>query len=271
MYNLPIDSTINDCDIFHEGNHDNRGIPHDQFVCKIPICHFSTGSSYANKYIKIATIKVLPNSNLTFFYRLKVYEVGAMNEHTIDINFPYTIASSSIKHTGDSSIVFYGITSTATDSSGNTLNVIDIYAKPTSTWKNYFFALNIARGLARSDLGYDDFYAYRSVTLLDNQSFVSSITPNIIESVDRPRIVTSVSSSATTVSASSDYKMFLTVSGLTTSCVVSIIPNLEIPSEFQFSYMIAGNSSLEIKFTNKATYSKDIPACIWNIEYKSLV
>jgi hypothetical protein len=218
----------------------------------------------------VVTIKVLPNSNVSFFYRLKVIEVSKGNVRNVDILFPYDTSKTVILNRGNDAISFHGILSTTTDNNGDTLNILDIYAKPNNKWENYFIRVDVARATMRSDLGYDDFYAYRSITLLDNQTFQASLSANVNETVERPVTCIQVSSSSFTVPGNSTYKLYLTVTGLSNDSVVNATTSAETPSEFVYNIEYSSVNTLLIKIRNIATYSKDFPALNWNISFRKI-
>ena len=47
MYNLPTDSTINGLSVYHEGNHSNKGNPHDNYLSKFSCNYSLNNQSYA--------------------------------------------------------------------------------------------------------------------------------------------------------------------------------------------------------------------------------
>ena len=72
MFNLPFNSSIGGNAILHEGNHDKRGIPHEQYINKWNLNTTLDNKTNTNKYSKIAEIEYEEDNNTSCNYIIEI-------------------------------------------------------------------------------------------------------------------------------------------------------------------------------------------------------
>lgn len=73
MNTLPIGSTINGCEVFHEGNHGNDGNPHMQYLSSSHFNKTVNNGDQINKSFKLFEVNWLGDHNYSLFYELDMY------------------------------------------------------------------------------------------------------------------------------------------------------------------------------------------------------
>ena len=81
MYNLPTDSTINGLSVYHEGNHSNKGNPHDNYLSKFSCNYSLNNKSTVDKMFKMCTIRYPINNNVEFKYIIEILSTKIENEN----------------------------------------------------------------------------------------------------------------------------------------------------------------------------------------------
>lgn len=268
MYNLPTDATINECVVFHEGNHDDRGNPHEQYISKFKTYSVKVADTGKNNYFKIANITHTPNSNVSLDYNIKIIDIPRSGDdilnktHNIRINITNTTIK--ICHIGANRFDLFANSTTLSNGDVS----YDIYLKPYLDWQVFYYNLDFARGSSYPN--YTEEYAFRHITLYSS-NYVASIGTAIGTIVkDRPWIQTTATTTGATVTSYGGQSYSITITGITPTCIFTVNPTTSIPGEFIHSSYVTSNNTVTVNFKNISTYSKALPDTTWNISYKPI-
>lgn len=266
MYNLPTDSSINGLSIYHEGNHTNKGNPHDNYISKFSCNYSLNNKSIVDKMFKLCTIKYPVNNNVAYKYIIELFATNIENENKIYLSCGNNLDNILCSFKGDSNINIYLKTRL-----NNNVITIDIYGQLKQTWTKLFYRLYFGRCLDYLLL-FDEESAYKYIEFYNESDFIDLSPSDISINYERNEIIKKVITETTTVKGSSDSKISLNVPGLLKNSIVTLMPtNAEIPSELDLiSYTVPYNNYIVIRFKNNATYSKDLPELTWNVSYKNL-
>lgn len=140
--NLNIGSTIANNLIFHEGNHDWRGEPHEQYISKWNYNYTKTIGEDNNKFYKIAKFDVERDNNIQHFFRLNIFSSKANNDFNIDITITNDLNTLNVKYIHNE---FFQIVYTKRQYSptlGKDRYEVVIYVKPYKTYDQLMFMVN---------------------------------------------------------------------------------------------------------------------------------
>lgn len=266
MYNLPTDSVINGMGLFHEGNHVNKGNPHDNYISKYACAYTLNIQGNSNKYMKIASIKYIPNSNVEYRYVLELFsnKIDTINRITLFCN--KTPENTTCKFEGHNNI------DVALKTSNNgTNNIIDIYIKIKQSWAKVYYRVNFARCLEYSNI-FDEESAYKSITLLKEQPLIDNVTSDIVISYIRPIQYLTIDTDSKLFDVNADIKFQLSVPGVTkNSYIISCTPVGDIPLDFIIhSIYVAWDNEIIVRIKNHGSTTQILPYLKWNISYRNL-
>lgn len=140
--NLNMGSTIANNLIFHEGNHDGRGKPHEQYISKWNYNFTKAIGEDNNKFYKIAKFDVERDNNIKHFFRLDIFSIRANNDFNIDIIFTNDINTVNVEYPYNE---FFQIVYTKRQykpASGKDRYEVILYVKPYKTYDQLMFMLN---------------------------------------------------------------------------------------------------------------------------------
>ena len=251
MYNLPTDSTINGLSVYHEGNHSNKGNPHDNYLSKFSCNYSLNNQSTVDKMFKMCTISYPINNNVEFKYIIEILSTKIENENKLYITCGNTLESVKATFKGDMNI--------------------NVYVQVKQTWTKLYYRLYFARCLDYL-IYYTEQSAYNYIKFYNESELITLQTSDIAVNYVRNEVIKKVDTVLTTVSASSEIKLQIPVSGLLKNSIVSFnATNVEIPAEFIISSSyIPYNGYIVLRVRNTATYSKDLPLITWIVSFRNL-
>ena len=83
MFNLPFNSSIGNNTIYHKGNHDHRGTPHEQYINKWNLTTTIDNRENTNKLARFATIEYEEDINVDNLYLIDC--INHKNQETTEI------------------------------------------------------------------------------------------------------------------------------------------------------------------------------------------
>lgn len=175
--NLNIGSTIANNLVFHEGNHDGRGIPHEQYISKWNYNFTRTIGEDNNKFYKIAKFDVERDNNIKHFFRLNIFSIRANNDFNIDIIFTNDINTLNVEYPYNE---FFQIVYTKRQykpTSGKDRYEVVLYVKPYKTYDQIMFMLN--KSLNNVVGGYSVGFSYEGVHLYNWENSQESVEGGI--------------------------------------------------------------------------------------------
>lgn len=263
MFNLPSDSTINNCEIYHEGNHNEFGNPHEQYICSSKYKYTVNPKSEFGKWVKIATIKYIPNKNVGFRYKFKLYPLNSTIEYDIDILLANDHQNTSVKMKTDGDIKCAIKQSTTNDDNGNLLLVNDIYIQINRTWFVVFYDLVLAENTRYYH--YNDGYARKYIEIYKEQDMQNAITSDVRIQYEYFNKYVEVTNEVTTIGANETKVINLNVPGVNWDCYLSLVPCGVIPLELTWDYEIPYTNVVRIRICNHQSYAKDFPSIKWRM------
>lgn len=266
MYNLPTDSTINGLSVYHEGNHSNKGNPHDNYLSKFSCNYSLNNQSTVDKMFKMCTISYPINNNVEFKYIIEILSTKIENENKLYITCGNTLESVKATFKGDTNINVY-LKNTLVD--GNL--TIDVYIQVKQTWTKLYYRLYFARCLDYL-IYYTEESAYNYIKFYNESELITLQTSDTTVNYVRNEVIKKVDTPITTVNANSETKLQIPVSGLLKNSIVSFnASNVEIPAEFIISSSyIPYNNYIVLRVRNTATYNKDLPLITWIVSFRNL-
>ena len=263
MYNLPSDTTINNCEVFHEGNHNELGNPHGQYICPSKYNFTLNPKADFGKWVKIATIKYIPNNNVGFRYKFKLYPLNSNLEYDIDVLLKHENSSATINMKTDGDVMCAIKQDTETDDNDNTLLVNHIYIQIRRTWFVVHYDLVLAENTRYYH--YNDGYARKCIQMLKEQPLVDELTSDITVKYEYFNKYIEVTNEAVNINANETKVIPLTVTGVNYDCYLSIVPCGTIPLELTWDYEIPYTNVVNIRVCNHQAYVKAFPAIKWKI------
>ena len=266
MYNLPTDSCINGLSVYHEGNHSNKGNPHDNYLSKFSCNYSLNNQTTVDKMFKMCTISYPINNNVEFKYIIEILTTKIENENKLYITCGNTLESVKATFKGDTNINIY-LKNNLIDG----VLTIDVYVQVKQTWTKLYYRLYFARCLDYL-IYYTEESAYNYINLFNESELVTLQPSDTSINYVRNEVTKKVDSPLTTISANGDTKLSLKVDGLLKNSIVNMMPtNGEIPSELDLiSYSVPYNNYIVIKFRNNSSYTKDLPLLTWIISFRNL-
>lgn len=265
MYNIPADASINGNILYHEGNHYDQPGMHPHFLSSYDNWHHAatTGDSYFGYQTKIGTIDYIPNNNVALKYSFDIFSVVDDKEFRLDIICKSTFAtcSATMQSNGDVQAIIK--TSTYQDINGTTHNKIDIYLQINRSWYNIFYRLRFAKNILY--YSWNDKYAYHGVTFYDSQPYVNGLSTDITVSYVYPPLYLTATNTETSLAATTDADISLTVPGVDFNHIYTACPQGNIPGLLSYNIVCPYTGLLYIKAYNHASYAITFPALTWNI------
>lgn len=266
MYNLPTDSVINGLSVYHEGNHNNKGNPHDSYISKFSCNYSLNNKSVLDKMFKICTISYPVNSNVEFKYIIELLSTKIESENKLYITCGNTLESVKATFKGDVSIDIY-LKNTLIDDK----LTIDVYIQVKQSWTKLYYRLYFARC---SDylIYYTEESAYNYIRFYNESEFITLQSSDTKINYIRNEVIKKTNTNHTTVNGNSDLKLLIPVDGLLKNSIVSFnAVDVEIPAEFIIatSY-IPYNNYIVLRIKNTANYSKELPPISWIVSYRNL-
>ena len=264
--NLPTDSCVNDMLIYHEGNHTDKGNPHNNYISKYA-CNYTlnTKSDNANNFVKIATIKYESNNNVAYRYIIELFSTNITAENKIILSCGGDLAKTNCKFVGSSHLEV-GVKMRTSGSN----NIIDIYLKINDVWTKMFYRVYFARCLDYLNL-YNEESAYKSIELFNEQPFSNSseFSSDVIVNYDRPMVCRSIISTSKNISANGTIELNLIAQNMTSNSYLLSCTPINLDNNFSYGNIsIKDNGTLSIKIRNLENVEKTLPEIKWNVVYK---
>lgn len=265
MFNLPFNSSIGNNTIYHKGNHDHRGIPHEQYVNKWNLSTTIDNRENTNKIAKFATIEYEVDVNVSNLYLIDC--INHKNQETTEIQIILG-STQKVQYVYNSEFqIWYTVTSLGKSENAKDLYKIDLYIKIFKSWNTFFFRVNVAKN--NEVWNYENDYAYSCIKLLSKEPLQDAINGAIqgtdITPVKKHRIFRT-SWGAVPIQPSTTYTIKITNSEIKWDSVISINLTSEMPNGLVTSTSIkSGGGELYYKITNVTTYAIELPAS--NIVY----
>ena len=257
MMNLPLNSTIGSNPILHEGNHDNRGIPHEQYINKWNLTTTVNNKEATNKFIRFATIEYEADNNVGNIYLIDC--INHKNQETTEIRINLGV-SQSVKYVHNSE---FQILYTLTSNTQNTKPVhkLDLYIKVYKSYNPFFFRLKVAKN--NEVWNYENDYAYNTIKMLSNEPMLDTIENSIIATDLTPtnkHHIFRTSWGTVPVGAGATYTIRITNSEIKWDSVVSVNFTSEMPNGLATSTSIkSGGGELYYKITNVTSNQIQLP------------
>lgn len=137
--NLNIGTTIANNLVYHEGNHDWRGTPHEQYISKWNYNFTKTIGENNNKFYKIAKFDVERDQNIIHFFRLNIFSSKAKNDFNVDITIPNSLDNITVDYTYNSYFQIVFTKRYYTPKVGKDRYEVVIYIKPYKSYDQIMF------------------------------------------------------------------------------------------------------------------------------------
>lgn len=268
FFNLPLGSKICGKYILHEGNHDSRGIPHEQYISKWNAYSTKNNKSDTNKWTKIAEINYEKDNNVILHYIFKI-----ISEKTADRYFSNLVLGSSgisnFNYTGNSVFTIKAIYSTTgTSANGKTLAKVELYVQLYKSYNPVYVMPEFARNT--DYYLYSEDYAYQCLTMYSEQPLLDSITATHTPTdLTTYEFVSSQTWGTVNVVAGTTYTITITDANVKWNSIVSYSTTAPMPDGLvlQNAQLKAGGGGFYIKVTNITTGALSFPACTlsWKI------
>lgn len=267
MFNLPFNSSIGNNTIYHKGNHDHRGTPHEQYVNKWNLTTTIDNRENTNKIVKFATIEYEADNNVGNLYLIDC--INHKNQETTEIQI-IVGTSQSVKYAHNSEFqIFYTVTPLELSANLKNRYRVDLYIKIYKSWNTFFFRLNVAKN--NEVWNYENDYAYNCIKLLSKEPLEDTINGAIQGTDITPKPVKKhhifrTSWGAVPIQPSATYTIKITNSEIKWDSVISVNLTSEMPNGLVTSTSIkSGGGELYYKITNVTTNEIELPAS--NIVY----
>lgn len=260
MFNLPINTKVANNIAFHQGNHDNRGIPHEQYVSKWNLNTTSNNLANTNKYTKILEVTYEEDNNVGLNYIIEI--VNTKDLAKTDYLYMTLGTSKTVKYTYNEYYALYQKITTTMQTNGKNKSVVEIFIQIYKSYSPLFFRVHTAKN--NEVYNYDNDYAYNCISLLSNQPFVDTLT-GFTQCADVAPIrhfYKRQSWGQVTVNAGQKYQIVISDSNIKWDSILSFNTSVEVPSELMYTVSVAsGGGSAIINIRNVSTVSANFPAC----------
>lgn len=260
MFNLPFNSSIGGNAILHEGNHDKRGIPHEQYINKWNLNTTLDNKTNTNKFCKIAEIEYEEDNNTSCNYILEI--VNSRDLTKIEYLYLSLGTRKSLKYNYNSSYgLWYKTTSTMQDNGKNKTKV-EIYIQIYKSYNPIFYRIKVAKNV--EVWNYDNDYAFKCITLLSKQPLLDTVD-GIFQCEDTKPVrhfYKRQSWGKVSIKAGEKYQIVMDDSNIKWDSILSFTTSVEVPSELMYTVSVKdGGGSAIINIRNVSTIDTNFPEC----------
>ena len=140
--NLNIGTSIANNLVFHEGNHDGRGKPHEQYVSKWNYNFSKTIMEENNKFYKIAKFDVERDNNVQHFFRLNVFTFKGKSDYDVNITISNKLNDINVDYLHNEYFQIVYTKKQYTPLVGKDRYEVVIYIKPYKTYDQIMFMVS---------------------------------------------------------------------------------------------------------------------------------
>ena len=251
MFNLPLNSKICGNTVFHEGNHNSRENPHNQYSHKWDIVNTINNGTTTGQFTKLLDVTYEVDNNRNDHYWLTMFNMK--NQQTYDLKMSLgETRTVSYPHNGEFEI-WYTEEQLADSSSGKKNWKVTVYMKLWKTYNPIFVTLNMAKN--NEVWNYTNDYAFNNIKLYSNQPLVADISYGIKGSNNAnpaQRLFWHRQSwGEVTIGPLGKYQLVITDENIKWDSVVSFTYSVEIPSELMYTVSLrSGGGAVIINVRN---------------------
>lgn len=259
MFNLPINSKISGCNILHEGNHNEKDSPHEQYINKWNLNTTINNATNINKYTKILEIVYEEDNNMGCNYIIEIVNTKDLSK----TNYLYMTlgVNKTLKYEhNDTYALWYKITSLEPNGA-KVRNRIEVFIQLYKSYSPLFYRIHTAKN--NEVWNYDKNYAYSCITLLSNQPLLDSID-SIIQCSDTLPIrqfYHRQSWGEVSIESGAKYQIVITNNNIKWDSVLNFTTSAEVPSELMYTVSILSVGKAVINIRNISNTTAKFPSC----------
>lgn len=259
MFNLPINSKIAGNVVHHDGNHDDRGTPHEQYINKWNLASTINNKEKTNKFAKFASITFEVDNNINNLYIFDIINTKNLEVTELKVSCGPTITSK-YKYNSEFQI-WYTSTQLENSSSGKTRYQVDFYIKIYKSYNIFFIRLNVAKN--NKVWNYDDDYAFTCVKMYSEEILIDSLTSGI-QPIDTSETITEFKSTQSwdsiSINPGSTYTISISNSNIKWDSYVGIAYSETLPDGLVTSVSLkSGGGMVHYKLTNVTSSAVTLP------------
>lgn len=260
MFNLPLNSKICGNNILHDGNHNEREAPHEQYINKWNLNTTCNNGSEIHKYTKILEIVYEEDNNMGCNYIIEIVNTKDLSK----TNYLYMIlgTSKTLKYEhNDTYSLWYKIT-TLESINGKNRNKVEVYLQFYKSYSPLFYRIHTAKN--NEVWNYDDNYAYSVIELLSNQSLLNSVDgiTQCSDTLPVRHFYKRQSWGQVPINAGEKYQIVINDSNIKWDSILSFTTSVEVPSELMYTVSVKeGGGSAIINIRNVSTVNANFPSC----------
>lgn len=232
---LPLGSTINNCQIFHEGNHNENGNPHKQYLSSANWHRTLNNGSLVDKCMKIIEVDYLGDNNYSMMYEIDFN----VNTHSQPYKMIFKIQNGTVqsfKYHENGAIFFVATINDLgypPDDQYHKRYKLTIYARVSTPNRMISFRLNKAI-LNRPASGSTEFYlppnyAYESIRLFDESELIGNVVNQISMSYIPLNTYGSITWSSVQIESNNRHTVKVTASNVKYGSVITFSFNKHLP------------------------------------------
>lgn len=272
---MKLGSNINGFAVHHDGNHDNRGNPHNQYISKHHFGKTVNIGETTGQYLPLATIRYEQDNNYMLKYGFDFIMRPMNDRHTIDMLLNVS-GVSELRFTRDgtfSIFATYKNLGPVKDGSTKDIGEVTLYVQFYNAYRQGFIQLNhaLVYNPQESSFTMQDDEAFHSC-VVHNRATPATITPNVTAKGVRKPQFGSRSQTEQSIASGQGYDIKISGQTLEYGCVVSVSFNAEFSRSLVVSAPTYNVETREIiiKVRNVSEFAYSIPACTisWAIHYQ---
>lgn len=260
MFNLPINTKISGNTVLHEGNHNERETPHEQYINKWNLNTTSNNKTITNKFTKILEVKYEEDNNMGCNYIIEIVNTKDLAK----INYLYMVLgkNKTFKYEyNETYSLWYKITSLEPNNE-KVVNKVEVYIQLHKSYSPIFFRVHTAKN--NEVWNYDNNYAYSCIKLLSNQELIDSVdgVTQCSDTLPVRHYYKRQSWNEVTINSGEKYQIVIDDSNIKWDSVVTFNTSVEIPSELMYTVSIkSGGGGVIINVRNVSSTVAKFPNC----------
>lgn len=260
MSNLPINTKISGNTVFHEGNHNERETPHEQYINKWNLNTTSNNRANTNKFTKILEVEYEEDNNMGCNYIIELVNTKDLTK----TNYLYMVLgkSKTFKYEyNETYALWYKITSLEPNN-GKTMNKVEVFIQLYKSYSPIFFRVHTAKN--NEVWNYNNNYAYSCINLLSNQELLDSVDglTQCSDTLPVRHYYKKQGWEEVSINSGEKYQIVVNDSHIKWDSVVTFNTSVEVPSELMYTVSIkSGGGAVIINVRNVSSTVAKFPKC----------
>ena len=260
MFNLPINTKISGNTVFHEGNHNERETPHEQYINKWNLNTTSNNGANTNKFTKILEVEYEEDNNMGCNYIIEIVNTKDLTK----TSYLYMVLgkSKTFKYEYNDTYALWYKISSLSPTNGKARNKVEVYIQIFKSYSPLFYRIHTAKN--NEVWNYTKNYAYSCITLLSNQPLLDSIddATQCNDTLPVRHFYKRQSWNEVTINPGEKYQIVINDSNIKWDSVVSFTTSVEVPSELMYTVSVkSGGGAIIVNVRNVSNTIAKFPSC----------